>query len=408
MEARNELYSPAALAIYACGFFSLGFPVLMGLAVPLWTLELHVPAATTGLILGIPALLPLFLSIHVGTLMDRTDVRLVTLLLAIAGTILPLLYPLFPWLAALFVLQLFAGFIYQLAWVGAQTLIGRAYPGNPRYYGRFSSAASLGMFFGPLADGFAWTWFGRWGGFGVLALWGAGLTVAVLAVPKLSGPAGKLNWRDCLIPDLKSYAATLRLIAIPAITLVVLATFLRISASYIRSSFYSIYLRQDAGLPESTIGILLAFAALTGTFGSLFAESVVATCGTQRRALLLSGAVALLFISITPLMPNLWMLALAIAVYGIGMGVNQPILLAILSSSVGFEYQGASAGLRSTANLVAGLGVPAGMGFLIEFTGIRLGFYVTGALLLGATAMVWLITPEPAKPSAWPARSAGT
>jgi hypothetical protein len=90
------------------------------------------------------------------------------------------------------------------------------------------------------------------------------------------------------------------------------------------------------------------------------------------------------------------------------MGVNQPILLAILSSSVGFEYQGASAGLRSTANLVAGLGVPAGMGFLIEFTGIRLGFYVTGALLLGATAMVWLITPEPAKPSAWPARSAGT
>jgi MFS family permease len=397
MESREELYSRSALAIYACGFFTLGFSVLIGLAVPLWTVELRAPPAITGLVLGVQALLPLLLSIHVGTLMDRTDVRRVMLALAIAGTVLPLLYPLLPWIPALFALQMIAGFIYQLSWVGAQTLIGRAYPGNARFYGRFSSAANLGMFLGPLLDGFAWSWLGRWGGFGVLAIWGAGLTVAVLALPKVFGESSEpFDWRAGLVPDLASYVSTFRLIRIPAITLVVLATFLRISASYIRGSFYTVYLSQNAQLSGSAIGALVAFGSLVGTFGSLFAQSSVKLCGSPRRALLVSGALALFFVSITPLLPRVWMLALGIAGYGIGMGVNQPILLAILSSAVGVEYQGAATGLRSTANLVAGLGLPICMGLVIEATGIANGFYITGALLLVATAMVARFTRDPA------------
>lgn len=385
------------MAIYACGFFTLGFSVLIGLAVPLWTVELRAPPAITGMVLGVQALLPLLLSIHVGTLMDRTDARLVMLMLAIASTAVPLLYPLLPWIPALFALQMVAGFIYQLSWVGAQTLIGRAYPGNPAFYGRFSSAANLGMFLGPLLDGFAWSWLGPWGGFGLMAVWGAGFTVAVLAVPKsfVKSPL-QLDWRTGLVPDFGSYRATFRLIRIPAITLVVLATFLRICASYIRGSFYTVYLSHDAHLSGSAIGALVAFGSLVGTFGSLFAQSSVKLCGSQRRALLLSEALALLSISITPMLPSVSMLALGIAGYGVGMGVNQPILLAILSSAVSFEYQGAATGLRSTANLVAGLGLPVCMGFVIEAAGITNGFYITGAVLLAATALVARFTRKSA------------
>jgi MFS family permease len=396
MDSSERLYSRTALAIYACGFFTLGFSVLVGLAVPLWTVELKAPPATTGLVLGAQAILPLLLSIHVGTLMDRTDVRRMMLAMAIAGAIVPLLYPLMPWIPALFVLQMVAGFLYQLSWVGAQTLIGRAYPGDPRFYGRFSSAANLGMFLGPLLDGFAWSWFGRWGGFGVMSLWGAGFTIAVLAIPKLPDDAARrMDWRMSLVPDLASYRATFRMIAIPAIMLVVLATFLRISASYIRGSFYTVYLNQDAMLSGSTIGTLIAVGSLSGTFGSLLAQSAVRMLGSQRRVLLASEALALFSICITPMLPKLWMLAIGIVGYGVGMGVNQPVLLAILSSAVGFEYQGAAAGLRATANLVAGLGVPVCMGLAIEAAGIRNGFFYTGAVLLGATAMVALFTREP-------------
>jgi len=391
MDSSERLYSHRALAIYACGFFTLGFSVLAGLAVPLWTVELQAPPAITGLVLGAQAILPLLFSIHVGVLMDRTDARRVMLMLAIVSAVLPLAYPLMPWIPALFVLQMLAGFIYQLSWLGAQTLIGRAYPGDPRFYGRFSSAANLGMFLGPLLDGFAWSWFGRWGGFGVMALWGAGFTIAVLTLPKLSAEAAPLDWR-MLVPDLRSYLATFRLISIPAITLVVLATFLRISASYIRGSFYTVYLSREAHLSGSVIGSLVAFGSLSGTFGSLFAQSAVKFCGSQRRALLWSEALALLSITITPMLPNLWALAIGIAGYGIGMGVNQPILLAILSSAVGVDYQGAAAGLRATANLVAGLGIPICMGLAIEAAGIRNGFYLTGVVLLAATAMVAPVT----------------
>src|SRR5262249_6396755 len=148
--------------------------------------------------------------------------------------------------------------------------------------------------------------------------------VAVLALPKLAaGPAERFDWQK-LMPDPKSYIATLRLIGIPAITLVVLATFLRISASYIRGSFYSIYLSQEAHLSGSLIGSLVAFASLSGTVGSLFAQSAVKFCGSQRRALLWSEALALFSISFTPILPNLPTLALGIAGYGVGMGINQP------------------------------------------------------------------------------------
>jgi len=397
MEPSEGLYSRQALAVYACGFFTLGFAVLVGLAVPLWTVELHARPATTGLVLGAQAILPLLLSIHVGILMDRTDARTVMLVMAIAGAILPLLYPLMPWIPALFVLQMLAGLLYQLSWVGAQTLIGRSYPGDARFYGRFSSAANLGMFLGPLLDGFAWSWFGHWGGFGVMALWGSGLTIAVLALPRNPADAlVALDWR-ALMPDAASYVATVRLIRIPAITLVVLATFLRVSASYIRSSFYTVYLSRHAHLAGSTIGALIAFGSLTGTFGALLAQSVARICDSQRRALLLSVAFALSFISMTPAMPTVPMLVLGITGFGVAMGVNQPILLAVLSSSVGVEYQGAAAGLRSTANLIAGLAVPVCMGFAIEGVGERHGFYLTGAVLLAATAMVAQFTRAPAE-----------
>ncbi len=35
------------------------------------------------------------------------------------------------------------------------------------------------------------------------------------------------------------------------------------------------------------------------------------------------------------------------------------------------------------------------MGVIVEFMGLRAGFYITGAVLLGATALVWLATQEP-------------
>src|SRR5229473_7253794 len=106
MEPNPGLTARQALAIYAAGFFSLSFSVLMGLAVPLWTVVLHATPAATGIVLGVRSMLPLLLAIHVGALMDRTDTRRPLIGLAALGAFLPILYPLFPWMPALLVLQM--------------------------------------------------------------------------------------------------------------------------------------------------------------------------------------------------------------------------------------------------------------------------------------------------------------
>jgi hypothetical protein len=59
-----------------------------------------------------------------------------------------------------------------------------------------------------------------------------------------------------------------------------------------------------------------------------------------------------------------------------------PLLLSVLSSTIPREQQGLSVGLRSTANRLAGVVVPIGLGVVIEFMGIAQGFMVIGLTLL--------------------------
>jgi MFS-type transporter involved in bile tolerance (Atg22 family) len=64
------------------------------------------------------------------------------------------------------------------------------------------------------------------------------------------------------------------------------------------------------------------------------------------------------------------------------MGVSLPLLLSILSSAIPKEQQGVSVGLRSTANRLAGVVVPIGLGVVIELMGITHGFLTIGLMLL--------------------------
>ena len=83
------------LAIYAAAFFSLSITLMKGLAIPLWCISLGVPPAYMGVILSARSFVPLFLSIHGGSLMDQLGVRRTLLVLAILNGLLPWLYPVF-------------------------------------------------------------------------------------------------------------------------------------------------------------------------------------------------------------------------------------------------------------------------------------------------------------------------
>ena len=67
--------SGAHAAIFAVGFFGLGFVPMMTVAVPLWALEIGATPFMIGLVLGARAALSVVLSIPGGALMDRLGIN---------------------------------------------------------------------------------------------------------------------------------------------------------------------------------------------------------------------------------------------------------------------------------------------------------------------------------------------
>ena len=125
-------------AIFATGFFSLSQIPMLTLIVPLWALEIGASAFWIGMAISMRALLSLFFSIQIGAIMDRVGTRKVTLFLALSGSIIVLLYPLFPSITGILILQVIVGFLHVATWIGAQALVGRLTKGEPHMMGRFT------------------------------------------------------------------------------------------------------------------------------------------------------------------------------------------------------------------------------------------------------------------------------
>jgi len=387
---------PAGLyAVYASGFFSLSLVPMTSLAVPLWAVSLGAPPAMIGIAIAARSVLPFFLSIHGGVMMDRLGTRQVTLFFTLTGALFSLLYPLLPWIGAVIVLQLFIGLAQGMGWIGAQTKIARLARGSPVYAGRFSFFTTLGTFIGPMLVGKAWDTLGAWGAFTAIALWGGGLFLAAFALPAPSAigrSRRRLHVRD-FIPRLSDYFQAFALLGSASIALVVIATFMRIAAFSVQGSFYAVYLH-GIGLSGAAIGVLVGFASLLGGPAAL----LVGPALKRVRAdwlLLASNAVAIVFICVTPLLHDFILLLIAAGLFGLGYGIALPLLLSILSEATGVKEQGMSVGLRTTANRLASIVIPLAMGFIGEWAGIDNAFLIVGTLLLilGAVAVVLIRYP---------------
>ena len=102
-------------------------------------------------------------------------------------------------------------------------------------------------------------------------------------------------------------------------------------------------------------------------------------------------------IAITPLLGTLELLIVAIALRGVGQGLNLPLMMTIGSRAVGFHLQGRMAALRISFNRFGGALVPLGMGALAEFIGLEYAFYVVGVAGVGMVGglAVWVFIAKP-------------
>src|SRR5438045_7817723 len=192
--------------------------------IPRYGLSLGFDAVEIGILVGARSILALFLSIHIGVLMDRFGTRRVTLFFVWTGMALAPLFPLAPGFWALLLLQLVSGAAVSFAWSGAQTLIAQLAEGDAGHIGKFSFFARLGSTTAPILAGIVWDFGGAWPAYLFGAAWGVVLTIALLhtqeaeifgALPADGTPRARIRARDSL-PPASEYASSIILLGLPA------------------------------------------------------------------------------------------------------------------------------------------------------------------------------------------------
>src|SRR5215471_12983998 len=180
----NGTHPQPPASLYVAGPFSMGYVDFYTFLIPLFGLSLGLDASEIGMLVGGRSILALFLSIHIGVLMDRFGTRRVTLFFVWTGMVLAPLFPLMPGFWALLLLQLVSGAAVSFAWSGAQTLIAQLAEGDAGYIGKFSFFARFGSTTAPMLAGAVWDFGGAWPAYLLGGLWGGVLTVALLRTPE--------------------------------------------------------------------------------------------------------------------------------------------------------------------------------------------------------------------------------
>ena len=229
--------------------------------IPLYGLSLGMNASQIGMLVGGRSLLAVFLSIHIGVLMDRFGTRRVTLFFVWSAIALAPVFPLVPWFWPLLLLQIVNGGALSLRLVRGADADRAARRGRGRIYRPL-------QFFRPdrhhrrrrSSSGVAWDLGGAWPAYLIGAAVGMVLTLALLRAPEAEEqrsaaprrPAG-FRLRDVL-PRLSDYVRCFALMAIPAVATTMAIIFLRTATKGVQSSLYIVYLH-GIGLIGTTIGV---------------------------------------------------------------------------------------------------------------------------------------------------------
>jgi MFS family permease len=358
-------------------------------------------AGEIGLLVGGRSLLAVFLSIHIGVLMDRFGTRRVTLFFVWTAIALAPVFPLVPWFWPLLLLQVINGGALSFAWSGAQTLIAQLADGEAEYIGRFSFFARIGTTAAPFLAGVAWDLGGAWPAYVIGALWGVVLTVALLRAPEAATapadgrPAPAFRLRDAL-PRLSDYTSCLALIAIPAVATTMSIIFLRTATNGVQFSLYIVYLN-GIGLIGTTIGLLFSAIEIFSGLGSLFAGRAM-RLGDPQKTMLSGTVISIILICVTPFLGGIYALLLAAQVMrGWLQGLVQPIMFSVQAKAVGPYRQGAVVGLRQTMNRMAAITIPPIMGFIADGWGTTTSFVILGLFLSLLCAPIALFTRRGAR-----------
>ena len=388
LSTEEPLDRRALNASYGLGLLSLGLSDFYILVVPLLALSLGASATEIGLLMGARSILPAFLSIHGGSLMDRLGARRVMIFCTFMIAAMAPMFAGASWFPVLLLVQTFTGLFVTMNWIGAQTLIAHACRGQAGPLGKFNFIARIGTVGAPVLAGLIWDIGGPWPTFLMLMVWALATCALVWASSEPNSEIEPISPGRALLsamPRVSDYTRSFALMLIPIIAFTVVVAGLRNAGTGIQSSIYVIYL-EGIGYPATSIGILFAAMEVTIGFASL-AVGWVRKLGRPEWILLLTTVISLALIAITPFLGGVFaVLLLMQLVRGAAQGFMQPLMFSIQSLSVRRDEQGAVVGLRMTANRVFSVVLPPVLGVLVDAFGLTAAFVISGVLLVGVCA----------------------
>lgn len=343
--------------------------------IPLYAQSLGAVESRIGLVVACFHLLSVFLAIPLGGLMERFGLRFMLACGAGCNLVYSLLLLAADSLVVLILAQVAGGLGFLLLIVATQTYVGSHKHNSfrERGFGLITLAAAVGQTLGPALGGFLLSRVDYSGVF-YTALGLAGLGSVVVAVPGLHGRRQQKATQDTPVwAQIRELAGNAQMMSILAFTFSVMIVV------SLRGSFLPLLL-QEKGLPEGNIGLLLSCFALAMTLVRVVVGRVL---GRTSRLKVLAGTLTCVIIGsgILPLLDSMGMLAVFLALYGIGFGFSQPLSMVMISDVSG---SGLAMGMRfftiSTATFLSSLG----MGWVAEHYSLAATFYLGSGFLIAA------------------------
>ncbi len=339
----------------------------------LYALHLGAAPGAVGVLVSTFFVFPLFISWPVGRLSDRGNPRWLLLFGTTCGAAALSIPFFFRTLPALYVAGTMTGLAFSFYNVLLQNLVGLLSKPHERAK-NFSNSSLVGAttnFAGPLLAGFAIDHFGH----AVACLVVVALSLAATATLLAFGgrlPRGKGHGaaaggiRDTLSdPDIVRILATSSLVQVG-------------------QDLYQFYIPvygHSIGLSASTIGIVLGTFAAASFVVRFVMPRLIARLGEERLlgyAFYVAGTGFLLI----PFFKSGLTLAAISFMFGLGMGLGQPITTMLVFSRSAEGRSGETLGLRQTVNNTVRVSGPAFFGFVANAFGLPAVFWIN-ALMMG-------------------------
>lgn len=349
--------------------------------VSLLALELGASQFFVGVIVALYSLVPMFLGLYAGALIDRIGVKW-PIILGSLGLMSGLLIPgISPTLPMLIVSAAAIGAAHIFYNVSIQSLIGMLSrkEDRARNFSNFAMMMSVSGFLGPMIAGYLIDHAGHSQAYLFLALGplsGAIIMLVLGREPPVGDGAKRKEEHTHHGFGLFKYKGLRRVIIVSAILLTGIDLL----------QFYMPIYGHSIGMSASKIGMILGAFSAAAFVVRIWMPAIVKRLGENKVLTVALGVAAVTYV-IIPWLKDPWLLATCTFVLGLGMGCCQPLAMMMIFNRAPEGQSGEALGLRQTINHFTHMAVPLTFGALGTFFGVAPVFIIT-SVMLGASGVL--------------------